>query len=115
MEGTTTRTSTTLRNVREATAHRLRTEGYTREQAEMHAARMHPDPEQAPEPAPAAAEPQEAMPSAASTNGQAPEPSQAEMRKWAKAEGIPVNPRGSVATEVRVAYHEAHRPKGRRR
>ena len=54
---------------------------------------------------------------AASANGQDPDagPSQSEIRAWAKAEGIEVNPRGSVSADVRARYLEAHKPKGKGR
>jgi hypothetical protein len=104
---------------RARTAARLRAEGYTREQAGRQAARMYPEPEQAAKPPPASTEPpgitQEPAP--ASANGQDADagPSQREIRAWAKAEGIAVNPRGSVSGDVRARYLEAHKPRGKGR
>ncbi len=106
---------------RARTAARLRAQGYTREQARRQAARMYPEPEQPAEPPPASTEPPSTTqePAPASANGQDADagPSQREIRAWAKAEGIAVNPRGSVSADVRARYLEAHKPKrkGRRR
>jgi hypothetical protein len=104
---------------RARTAARLRAQGYTREQASRQAARMYPEPEQPAEPPPASAEPASTArePAPASANGRDADagPSQREIRAWAKAEGIAVNPRGSVSADVRARYLEAHKPKGKGR
>ena len=104
---------------RARTAARLRAEGYTPEQAKRQAARMYPEPEQPAAPPPASTEPPGTTrePAPASANGQDADagPSQREIRAWAKAEGIAVNPRGSVSADVRARYLEAHKPRGKGR
>jgi|SRR5215469_2029338 len=104
---------------RARTAARLRAQGYTREQAKRQAARMYPEPEQPAEPPPASTEPPSTTqePARAGANGQDADagPSQREIRAWAKAQGIEVNPRGSVSADVRARYLAAHKPKGKGR
>src|SRR5258708_28947415 len=96
---------------RARTAARLRAEGYTPEQAKRQAARMYPEPEQPAAPPPASTELPSTTrePAPASANGQDADaaPSQTEIRAWAKAEGMPLNPRGSVSADVRARYLEA--------
>src|SRR5258706_14811144 len=102
---------------RARTAARLRAQGYTREQAKRQAARMFPEPEQPAGPPPASTEPPSTTqePAPARANGQDADagPSQREIRAWAKAEGIAVNPRGSASAGDRGRYLEAHKLKSK--
>src|SRR5258708_27404856 len=86
---------------RARTAARLRAQGYTPEQAKRQAARMYPEPEHPAEPPPASTEPPSTTqePAPASANGQDADagPSQSEIRAWAKAAGIELNPTGSAS------------------